>query len=160
MLTADAQALAGDMTADNISSITAYTQEWLVAQRGHQHGEDGEVRQPDARRVKLVDRHRGLVPDKPGTDSAIKGTTISNIVGNGHTVTYVSSANPGLGGKTYTLSGGGTLKPRQLELQHFLVSLPPGPSRATTGQGGAHFCAACTIITSTRLSRLAGKSTM
>ena len=43
----------------------------------------------------------------------ISGTSISNIIGNGHTVYYDSSnsANSALGGQTYTLIGGGTLKP-------------------------------------------------
>ncbi len=42
------------------------------------------------------------------------GTTITSIVGNGHTVTYDSSlaANSYLGGKTYTLVNGGTLSPK------------------------------------------------
>lgn len=46
--------------------------------------------------------------------AGISGTSITNIYGNGHTVTYDSSlsANSALGGKTYTLSGGGTLKPK------------------------------------------------
>ena len=41
----------------------------------------------------------------------ISGTTVSNITGNGHTVYYNASACAALGGKTYTLNGGGTLKP-------------------------------------------------
>jgi hypothetical protein len=43
----------------------------------------------------------------------ISGTKITNIVGNGHMVTYRSSlaANAKLHGKTYTLSGGGELRP-------------------------------------------------
>ena len=43
----------------------------------------------------------------------ISGTTITNITGNGHTVTYDAgnAANSSLGGKTYALSGGGTLTP-------------------------------------------------
>ena len=43
----------------------------------------------------------------------ISGTTITKITGNGHTVTYDegNAANSALGGKTYTLSGGGTLTP-------------------------------------------------
>jgi hypothetical protein len=46
------------------------------------------------------------------SDSAgISGSTVTNIVGNGHTVYYTSSANPSLGGETYTLAGGGTLTP-------------------------------------------------
>ncbi len=48
------------------------------------------------------------------TGARISGSTITNIVGNGHTVTYSksASANSYLGGKTYKLAGGGTLKPR------------------------------------------------
>lgn len=44
------------------------------------------------------------------TDSSgISGTTITNITGNGHTVSYDASlaANSALGGKTYSLVGGG-----------------------------------------------------
>ncbi len=41
----------------------------------------------------------------------ISGTAVSNIVGNGYTVYYLSSSNSSLGGLTYTLSGGGYLKP-------------------------------------------------
>lgn len=41
------------------------------------------------------------------------GTSIKNIRGNGHIVTYDSylSANSALGGKTYTLTGGSEPKP-------------------------------------------------
>lgn len=38
-------------------------------------------------------------------------TKITNITGNGHNVYYSTSANPSLGGKTYTLAGGGKLIP-------------------------------------------------
>lgn len=43
----------------------------------------------------------------------ISTTAVSNIYGNGYTVTYDSSlaGNSALGGKTFTLNGGGTLKP-------------------------------------------------
>lgn len=43
----------------------------------------------------------------------ISGTTITNIVGSGHTVTYQASltANAELHGKTYALGGGGELRP-------------------------------------------------
>lgn len=45
--------------------------------------------------------------------AAVSGTTVTNITGNGHTVTYDLSAteNAYLGGATYTLAGGGTLTP-------------------------------------------------
>jgi hypothetical protein len=36
---------------------------------------------------------------------------MTNIVGNGHTVYYDARSNPSLGGRTYTLEGGGTLNP-------------------------------------------------
>jgi hypothetical protein len=45
------------------------------------------------------------------TGAAISGTSIANITGNGHTVYYDSSANSSLGGQTYSLAGGGQLKP-------------------------------------------------
>jgi hypothetical protein len=48
------------------------------------------------------------------TDAAgISGTAVSNITGNGYTIYYDASlsSNSTLGGKTYTLSGGGYLKP-------------------------------------------------
>jgi hypothetical protein len=45
------------------------------------------------------------------TGAKISGSSITNIVGHGHTVTYRKSlaANQWLGGKTYTLAGGGKL---------------------------------------------------
>jgi hypothetical protein len=43
----------------------------------------------------------------------ISATTISNIIGNGHTVYYNSSLCTALHGETYTLSGGGTLTPAE-----------------------------------------------
>ena len=47
--------------------------------------------------------------------AAISGNRILNVVGNGHTVTYDASlaANKALGGKTYQLTGEGTLAPAQ-----------------------------------------------
>ncbi|MFI7386789.1 hypothetical protein [Streptomyces sp. NPDC049813] len=51
-------------------------------------------------------------------DSTVAGLELGSgasvartIDGNGHTVTYDRGASPGLGGKTYRLSGGGTLRP-------------------------------------------------
>jgi hypothetical protein len=47
--------------------------------------------------------------------NGISGSTIINIVGNGHMVFYNAglAAIRWLGGKTYNLTGGGTLKPIQ-----------------------------------------------
>ena len=43
--------------------------------------------------------------------AAISGDQVSNIAGNGHQLSYDPRYNPGLAGKTYQLSGGGTLVP-------------------------------------------------
>ncbi len=43
--------------------------------------------------------------------AAISGTRITNIVGDGHTVTYDAAADSALGGRTYTLTDGGRLSP-------------------------------------------------
>jgi hypothetical protein len=45
------------------------------------------------------------------TGAKVSGGRVTNITGNGHTVTYESSSAPSLGGKTYQLTGGGTLEP-------------------------------------------------
>ena len=43
--------------------------------------------------------------------AGISGAQVTNIVGNGHAVHYSTVENSSLGGKTYTLTGGGTLVP-------------------------------------------------
>ena len=45
------------------------------------------------------------------TNADISGKNITNITGNGHAVVYDKKLNKDLGGKTYSLKGGGTLKP-------------------------------------------------
>ena len=108
--TADGQTIAGSVVADRISTVA------LTLKNGSSLTGTIDAAKT-AKSVSLVldasskwtvtaDSHLTSL-----TDSAIAGVTVSNIISNGHTVTYVSSADPGLGGKTYTLSGGGTLKP-------------------------------------------------
>jgi hypothetical protein len=43
--------------------------------------------------------------------SGINGNSVSNIIGNGHTVYYDAKACSALGGLSYSLSGGGSLMP-------------------------------------------------
>ncbi|MBW8732980.1 MAG: hypothetical protein JF571_01475 [Asticcacaulis sp.] len=43
----------------------------------------------------------------------VSGDTVKNIVGNGHVLSYSQRDNPNLDGKTYQLSGGGTLAPAE-----------------------------------------------
>jgi hypothetical protein len=113
ILAVDGQTLSGNLVADNISSISLTLQNAsnLV----------GAINSD--RTAKTVD----LTLDSSSTwnvtadsylngfsdASGISGTTITNITGNGYTVYYDASlaANSSLGGKTFNLTGDGTLKP-------------------------------------------------
>jgi hypothetical protein len=108
---ADAQTLAGSVVADKISTVA------LTLKNGSSLA--GAINTAKtAKSISLTldasstwtvtaDSHLTSLSDTAG----ISGTKIANIVGGGHTVTYDSSANPGLGGKTYTVSGGSVLRP-------------------------------------------------
>jgi hypothetical protein len=105
--TADGETLAGNVTADTISSVD------ITLQNGSSL--TGTINPAaltlDATSTWIVTGD-SVVTGLSDT-SGISGTTITNIMGNGHTVTYDSSltANSALGGKTYSLNGGGTLRP-------------------------------------------------
>ena len=112
VFTADGETLKGDVTADNISTIA------LTLQNGSSlTGAIDGAKTAKSVAVTLdatstwtvtADSHLTSL-----TGAVISGTSIANITGNGHTVTYdaSNSANSALGGKTYTLAGGGTLQP-------------------------------------------------
>ena len=113
LLTADGQTLTGDMVADNISSITSTLQNGSVLT-----GAINTDKAAKAANLTLdssstwnvtADSYLTTLTDTGG----ISGTAITNIHGNGHTVYYdaSNSANSALGGKTFTLAGGGELKP-------------------------------------------------
>ncbi|MGD0774924.1 MAG: hypothetical protein ABSC05_19085 [Candidatus Solibacter sp.] len=107
ILTADGQTLPGDMVADSISTIAATLKNNSTL--------TGKLTKAsltlDAASLWSVTGNSVLTSL---TDTAgISGTSVTNIKGNGYTVTYDSSlsANSYLGGKTYSLAGGGTLAP-------------------------------------------------
>jgi len=50
----------------------------------------------------------GALSDAAG----VSGTTLTNVVGNGNNATYDSAKSPLMGGKTYSLVGGGSLTPQ------------------------------------------------
>jgi hypothetical protein len=108
---ADAQTLAGSVVADKISTValTLKSGSSLAGAINTAKTAKSVSLTLDASSTWTVtaDSHLTTLSDTAG----ISGTKITNIVGNGHTVTYDSSANPGLGGKTYTFSGRGVLKP-------------------------------------------------
>jgi hypothetical protein len=111
ILTADDQTLAGDMTADAISTLN------VILQNGSSL--------TGAINAEQTAKETNLTLDATSTwnvtadsyltcltfDSEIVDDTISNIIGNGHTVYYDASACSALNGTTYTLSDGGTLQP-------------------------------------------------
>ncbi len=110
-LTASGQTLTGNLVADSISSITAALKN-SSALTGSIDADN------TAKTVNLTldssstwtvtaDSHLTCLSDVDG----ISGTTVTNITGNGHTVYYSQSACSALGGRTYTLSGGGYLQP-------------------------------------------------
>lgn len=111
ILIADGQTLTGDLVADSLSSITTTLQNGSSL--------TGYINTANtALAVNLTldststwnvtaDSYLTYLNDPSG----ISGTTITNITGNGHTVYYDKNACSELGGQTYTLSGGGYLKP-------------------------------------------------
>jgi len=110
LLTADAQALTGDVSADALGSVT------LTLTNGSTL--TGAINAAGTARsaVLALDATSSwtVAADSNLTSLSgcvVSGSTITNIAGNGHTVTYDPAASPSLGGRTYTLNGGGTLKP-------------------------------------------------
>ncbi|MEO8624858.1 MAG: immunoglobulin domain-containing protein, partial [bacterium] len=104
---ADADSLAGDLVADATSSIA------LTLQKGAKL--TGTVQRValtmDATSTWTVTATSVLTTL---TNAGISGLSITNIVGNGFTVYYAlaNAGNAALGGKTYTLVGGGSLVPQ------------------------------------------------
>ncbi len=107
VLMADSQALTGDLSTDSISSI-AVTLKNSSTLTGRASNASITLDASSVWSVTGNSTLTGLV-DPAG----ISGSSITNIQGNGYTVTYDSSlsANSYLGGKTYQLAGGGTLAP-------------------------------------------------
>ena len=109
--TADEQTLTGDIELNSISTITATLQNSSSLTGAINSANTGkEVNLAlDASSAWNVtaDSYLTCLTDADG----ISGDAITNITGNGHAVYYNASACSALGGKTYALSGGGSLKP-------------------------------------------------
>jgi predicted small secreted protein len=111
VFTADTQTLRGDLAADRISSITATLQNGSSL--------TGAINKDNtAKKINLTldssstwtvtaDSYLSCLANPDGT----AGRSISNIIGNGHTVYYNASQCASLGSQTYKLNGGGTLTP-------------------------------------------------
>jgi len=112
LLTAKAQALSGDVVADKVSSVTL-----TLTSGSTLTGAVNTAKTAKSATVALdsscdwtvtADSHLSAL-----TGASVTGSSVRNVKGNGHTVSYDSSdsANSYLNGKTYTLAGGGTLEP-------------------------------------------------
>jgi hypothetical protein len=133
VLTADDQTLAGDLVADSISTI-AVTLKNSSTFTGKATKASITLDASSTWNVAGNSTLASLV------DSAgISGSSIANIQGNGYTVTYDSSlsANSYLGGKTYPLTGGGTLTPAGSTAAANAPSIATnGVTNAATGVAG------------------------
>jgi hypothetical protein len=112
VLTADAEILAGDVEADAISSLSISlgngTTLTGAIDAGNTAARADLALDATSAWTVTADSYLTILSD----DAGISGSTVTNIVGNGHTVYYDPSANETLGGRTYTLVGGGTLMPQ------------------------------------------------
>ena len=111
VLTADKQALEGDLSADAISTLdlTLQNNTSLIGAINSENTAKEVSLTLDASSIWTVtaDSYLTTITNAAG----FAGTTVSNIKGSGHNVYYKTSANPDLAGKTYSLNGGGYLKP-------------------------------------------------
>jgi hypothetical protein len=110
-LNADEQSMTGDIIANDIGSVTADLKNGSSL-TGSVNADNSSAKIDlalDSTSVWALtgDSHISCLTDTGG----ISGTTITNIIGNGHTVYYDKASCAELGGQTYTLSSGGTLKP-------------------------------------------------
>jgi hypothetical protein len=111
ILTADKQTMDGDIEVDEISTakITLQNSSTLTgAIDSANTGKEVDLTLDSTSKWNVTgDSYLNSLSNKDG----ISGTSITNITGNGHTVYYDKGASKDLGGKTYTLNGGGSLKP-------------------------------------------------
>ena len=113
LLTADGQTLNGNLVADALSSITVNLKNGSAltgAINAAKTAKEANLTlDASSSWTVTADSYLSSLSDAAG----ISGSTFTNIRGNGHTVYYDASlaASRSLGGKTYDLFGGGTLKP-------------------------------------------------
>jgi hypothetical protein len=113
LLTADSESLAGDVIADSISSVAVT----LKNDSSLSGSVNADSSAKEARLTLDATSTWNVMADSYLTgltlSTEISGDTVVNITGNGHTVYYdaTDAANSGLGGRTFSLNGAGTLRP-------------------------------------------------
>jgi hypothetical protein len=110
-INADDQVLKGSVVADKISTAVVNLEDGseltgAVNAANTAAGATLRLEGPSLWTV-TADSYLTVLQDSAG----ISGNTVTNIVGNGHTVHYVAKDNPGLGDRTYSLADGGELVP-------------------------------------------------
>jgi len=109
-LTADGQTLTGSIVADKISSVTVSLRNGSTLTGAVNSAETAKAANVvlDSTSTWSVagDSHLTTL-----VGAKVSGSTITNVKGNGHTITYdkTASVHGYLGGRTYALAGGGTL---------------------------------------------------
>lgn len=112
-LNADNQTLTGDLSADDISSLTVSLQNGSTL-TGAINAEDSAksanlALDESSTWYVTADSYLTCLTDSDG----ISGTVVTNILGNGHTLYYNANACPTLSGQTYSLTDGGMLQPAE-----------------------------------------------
>ncbi len=113
ILTAEDQSLSGDLIADSISTLDLTLQNGSsltgAINADNSAGQVSLTLDATSTWTVTADSYLTRLTDASGID----GSSITNVVGNGHTVYYdaTDAANSALGGATYSLVGGGTLQP-------------------------------------------------
>lgn len=109
ILNADTEKLSGDVVADNVSTValTLTDSSWSGALDTANTAKSSTLALSGSSTWSVsADSFVGTL-----TGVKVSGTTVTNITGNGHTIFYDASTSTALGGKTYALTGGGTLQP-------------------------------------------------
>jgi hypothetical protein len=110
-MTADGQTLNGNFVADKISTLNLILKDGSVlngAFNAEKSAKSAFLTLDVSSKWNVgADSYLTCLKDTAG----VSGSSVINIFGNGHSVFYLSSACSGLGGKTYSLAGGGTLQP-------------------------------------------------
>ena len=113
VLVADGQTLNGNFVADEISSISTTLQNGssLTGAMNAQNNakEINLTLDSSSTWTVTADSYLSCLSNTGG----ITGATISNIIGNGHTVYYNASLCTDLSGQTFTLNAGGILTPTE-----------------------------------------------
>jgi hypothetical protein len=112
-LNADKQTLAGDLSADAISSLTISLQNGSTLM-GAVNADDSAksanlTLDESSTWYVTADSHLTCLTDSNG----ISDTIVTNIIGNGYTAYYNANTCPSLSGQTYELTNGGTLQPAE-----------------------------------------------